>query len=124
MTNLLAQQEIPLGSLRGIGPLGLEGQEEGSASLGVFAQILSTTIGIITIIAGIWFTFLLITGAIGIMSAGSDKGAMENARKRLMGGLIGLVVVIAGIFLIDLIGKIIGLDILNISESFSKIVPQ
>ena len=122
MENLLAQQEIPLGTLRGIGPLGPENLS-GASSVTIFTKVLSTTIGIITVIAGIWFTFLLIAGAIGIMSAGSDKASLENARKRLMNGLIGLIVVVAGIFLVDLFGKIIGLDILNVGASILKLFP-
>lgn len=111
MKNLIAR-EIPLGSpLEGVGPLGTPGGASGGATL--FNNIISSVIGLITIIAGIWFVFLLITGAIGIMSAGGDKAAMEEARKRITSGLIGLIVVVAGIFLVDLIGGFLGLDILQ-----------
>jgi len=111
MKNLIAR-EIPLGGpLEGVGPLGAPGGAGGAATL--FNNIISSVIGLITIIAGIWFVFLLITGAIGIMSAGGDKAAMEEARKRITTGLIGLIVVVAGIFLVDLIGGFLGLDILQ-----------
>ena len=41
------------------------------------------------------------------------KAALEEARKRITTGLIGLIVVVAGIFLVDLIGGFLGLDILQ-----------
>ena len=111
MKNLIAR-EIPLGGpLEGIGPLGTPGGAGGAATL--FNNIISSVIGLITIIAGIWFIFLLISGAIGIMSAGGDKTSLEGARRRITTGIIGLIVVVAGIFLVDLIGGLLGLDILQ-----------
>ena len=75
-----------------------------------------------TIIAIIWFAFVLITGAIGMMGAGGDKQAMESARKRITSGLIGLVVVIAAIFILDLVGTLFGIpNILNLGELFGQI---
>lgn len=105
MENLLAR-EIPLGGVEGIGPLGTPGGQAGS----LFDNIISSIIGLITIIAGVWFIFLLIAGAIGVMTAGGDKANMETARKRITNGVIGLVIVVAGIFLVELIGKLLGLD--------------
>ncbi len=110
-------QGTPIGDpLEGIGTLGGEGVT-GRENLTVFESILSTVVGIITIIAGIWFLFLLVGGAIGIMSAGGDKGALEEAKKKMTTALIGMVVVVAGIFLADLIGKLIGFELLNVSGS-------
>lgn len=122
MTNLVAQKEIPLGNpLRGFGPFGLEGKGSEEAP-SIFNQFLSSTIGLMTIIAIIWFIFLLLSGAYGIMNAGSDKGALETARKRITSGLIGIIVVIAAIFIIDLIGNLIGIkNILNPAELLNQI---
>lgn len=122
MSNLMAQSGTPLGSpLQGIGPLGLEGKSSSDA-LGIFSNFISVAIGLMTIIAIIWFTFVLITGAIAMISAGGDKAQVENARKRISTGLIGLVVVIAALFIIDLIGTLIGIpNILNISQLFGQI---
>jgi len=122
MRDLLAQ--IPLypnnQNLQGIGPLG-EVSDEGTA-ITKFSQILSSAIGIITIIAGIWFVFLVITGAYGFMTSDGDKQKLASARNRLTWGLIGLVVVIAGIFIIELVGSLIGFSILNIGETIQNAV--
>ena len=122
MINLIAQNSENIGnSLKGIGPFGLENADANTSPV-TFQTILSNIIGVITVIGAIWFVFLVITGAIGIMSAGSDKQAIESARKKLTSGLIGLVVLVAAIFIIDLFGSLIGIpDILNIANLINTV---
>lgn len=109
---------LDFGQLKGFGPLG-NPQGSGITNL---STIISSAVGLMTIIAFIWFTFTLITGAIGIISSGGDKQALENARKKITTGIIGLVVVIAAIFVISLLGTLIGIpNILNISQLFGQI---
>ncbi len=112
MKNLIA--DIPLapeGGFRGIGPLGLEGFKAENAP-SIFTNFLSKAIGLITVVAAIWFTFNFIVGAIGIISSGGDKAKMEAARNKITTGLIGLVVVIAAIFIVSLFGELIGFSII------------
>lgn len=117
--------EIPLyptGGLKGKGPLGLE---EGQDAAAVFAQVISSAVGLMTVIAFIWFLFLLITGAIGIMTAGGDKMALENARKRLTTGVTGLIIVITAIFILGFIATLLGIPgILNFGEMIETIAPE
>lgn len=114
--------DIPLGTLRGFGKLGLEGEETASGALGIFTKFLSSTIGLMTIIAIIWFIFVFVTGAIGWIAAGGDKGALETAQKKITTGLIGLVVTVAAIFTIEVIGSLIGIpDILKLPALFEQI---
>lgn len=111
MKNLLSQVASPVGSpLRGIGTLGLEGDPSGGGAGGVFNKFISNTIGILTAVAGVWFIFVVFAGAFGIMTAGSDKGKMESSRQKLTTGIIGLTAVVAAIFLIRLIGGLLGLE--------------
>jgi hypothetical protein len=113
MENLLAAV-IDIGKpLRGIGNLGLEGDTEGSTAPTVFESVISVTIGLLTVIAAIYFVILLITGAIGMMGAGADKASMESAKKRMGSGVIGLIVVVAAVFLARLLSAALGLDIFN-----------
>ncbi len=81
--------DIQVGSLRGQGEIGLENslvpQQD---SIDTFPRVLSLTIGILTIVAGIWFIFKLITGALGIMAAGADKGKMAEARANITYGFV------------------------------------
>lgn len=112
----------PPGGFRGIGPLGLQGE---TSDIGIvrFTKVISSTIGVLTVIAAIWFIFQLFTGAISIISAGGDKAKMEEARKKITNSLTGLVVVVVGVFLIDLVGSLIGLDILKLTEIITGLAP-
>jgi len=110
--------QLNFGKLEGFGELG---RPEGTG-INTFSKFISSTIGLMTIVAIIWFTFILISGAIGMMGAGGDKQAMESARKRITNGLIGLVIVIAAIFILDLFGTLFGIpNILNLGELFGQI---
>ncbi len=90
-----------------------------------FAKFISSAIGLMTIIAIIWFVFNFIIGAIGIISAGGDKAQLESSRKKIVSSIIGLVVVVAAIFIIRLIGFLLGIpNILNLSQLFCQIQGQ
>jgi hypothetical protein len=106
--------------INGLGPLG---QGAGGAPR-LLDAVISAAVGLITVIAGVWFIFLLITGGIAWMSAGGDKVKVEDAQKRLTTGLIGLIVVIAGIYLADLFGYLLGLDLLNPGTILSTLTPR
>ncbi|RJR28639.1 hypothetical protein C4564_04745 [Candidatus Microgenomates bacterium] len=103
---------INIGKITGQGILG----DPGANAPTLFENFLSGALGILTIIAGIWFVFLVFTGAIGIISSGGEKGAYENARNRISTGVIGIVVVIAAIFVVDLVGTLLGVNLLNPAE--------
>ena len=118
--NYLTQKPVNLpGTINGIGDIG---QPAGAESK--FAKLISSAIGLITIIAFIFFAFSLISGAIGIITAGGDKGKLEDARGRITTGVIGVVIVIAGMFIVDLVARILGIpSILNIGAMINLIAP-
>lgn len=99
----------------GFGPLGLQNKNAGE-SITIFSAFISSAIGLITVIALIWFMFIIVSGALGIISSGGDKNSLESSKKRITSGLIGLIVLISSLFILNLVGKIFGLDLLNISQ--------
>lgn len=111
MLKYIVQNEVPIGQpFQGIGSYGVGGG--GSASR--FTGIITKVIGILTLVAGIWFIFLLISGGIQWMSSGGDKGKLAAARSSMVSGGIGLAIVIAALFIAEIFGGILGLpDILN-----------
>ena len=112
MKNLIA--DIPLGGsqLQGVGALGKPDSTAGATNL--FNGVISKVIGVMTVVAFIWFTFQIVLGAIRIVGSGGDKGAVEAARKQITTGIIGIVIVVAAIFIVSLVGQILGLNsILN-----------
>ncbi|HTK03150.1 MAG TPA: hypothetical protein VL401_00025 [Alphaproteobacteria bacterium] len=119
MKNLAQLNLAPNGGFKGFGPLG---DPKGTDGINIFSKFISSAVGLMTIIAIIWFVFSFITGAIGILASGGDKQALENAKKKITTGIVGLIVVILAIFIIRLIGFLLGLpDILNISTLFGLI---
>ena len=108
----------------GFGRLGLEqGKGAPGDSSTIFAQFISSSIGLITLIAVIWFVFIFITGAIGIITSGGDKNSNEAARKKISSGVIGLVVTVLGLLIIRFIGAVIGFgDILDFGTMFNLLI--
>ena len=92
ISSKIAQLSTPLGNLRGIGPLGFENGDP-SQGPGLFNRIIGTTIG-------------------------GDKAAIEDARKKIINAIIGLTIVIAAIFLLDLVGTLIGFPYITNPEEF------
>lgn len=100
----------------GFGPLGLEQNQDGVST---FARVISSAIGLITIIGIIWVVIIIVTGAIGIITSGGDKNSLENAKKKISNGIIGLVILVSSLFILTLIGKFLGLtSILDIKTLF------
>lgn len=99
---------------RGIGPLGLENKASTDSFI-LFSTFMSSAIGLITVIAIIWFIFIIVSGSISIISSGGDKNSLEGAKKKITTGIIGLVILISSLFLLDVIGAIFGVNLLDIS---------
>lgn len=113
--NLLAANPIPLGDFRGLGILGNQNGpalDQNSAS-SLFENILSISIGVMTVVAAIWFLFTFIGGTIQWLASGGDKAAVQAAQKRIVNSVIGLFLVVAAYGLTILIGGVLGLNITN-----------
>jgi len=119
-----AQELGQIGGTDGFGPWGNIGffNDIGKAA-GAFAKIISNVIGIMTIVAGIWFIFQFTIGAISWMTAGGDPKKVEEATTKFRNSIIGLVVVVLAYALISLISKILGFDILNIIGLIENLSP-
>ena len=124
MQDFIAQVETTIGPpLRGIGNYGLEGLSAGQ-SPSLFSQILTAIVGLMTLIAGIWFIFLLLAGGIAWIGSGGDKGKLAQARTQMFTGVIGLAIVVAALFIAEIIGGLIGLgNILNPVTYISNLSP-
>lgn len=107
------------GGLKGYGPLGLE---QGQDGVSTFATFISSSIGLISLVGIIWFVFIFIFGALGIITSGGDKNSMENAKKKISSGLIGVVVILLGLLIIRFFGTIFGIDLLNFGEMFKTLI--
>ena len=115
MKNLLAQ--IDIGPIRGFGPIGLQDEGVPSTAGERLEVIISTAIGVMSIIAFIWFTFQLVLGGIAMLNSGGDKAKLAEARGKMASSLIGIIIVIAAIFIARLVATILGIStILDVGE--------
>ena len=118
MYSFLAQHEQDIGTpIEGIGELGTSANAPS-----LFSQILTMVIGLLTLIAGVWFIFLLITGGIAWMSSGGDQAKLAAARSKMFSGAVGLAIVVAALFLAEIFGGLIGLgDILDPAGEITRL---
>jgi len=125
MNVLLASGEEELGgSFQGFGLYGLAGvKETANTALVVFNTLISNVIGVMTIIAGLWFIFNFIIGAYGYLSAGGNEEGVKKATAKIGQSLTGLVVVIAAYAIISIIGAVLGFDILNPQKIIINLKP-
>lgn len=118
----IALSIAPSGGYKGFGPLGTGSPDQ---AISTFTYFISSVIGLMTIVAVIWFVFTFFIGAIGIITAGGDKAAVEAARKKITNGIIGLVIVVSAIAIISFVGYLLGFTavggILNLNEMFTLI---
>ncbi|MCJ7792993.1 MAG: hypothetical protein MUP45_03390 [Candidatus Marinimicrobia bacterium] len=120
----LAQTSLGrIGGADGFGPFGNLDLGDVSAAAGAFTTIISNVIGIMTIIAGIWFIFMFIVGAFGYLTAGGDSKKIGDATRRIGTALTGLIVIVIAYALISLIGGLLGFDILNPQDIIIKLKP-
>jgi hypothetical protein len=94
----------------GLGSLAVPGDQ--AQATGLFEQALSVTVGVMTVVAGIWYMFQFFSAAISWLSAGADKNAVQNAQKKLLDSTTGLVVIVLSYVLISIIGRIVGFDLI------------
>lgn len=108
---------LNLGKFEGIGPLGGEGKmlQDPTTAVYWFTRFISNMIGIMTIIAFIWFVIQLFIGAVAWLSSGGDKAKLQEAQKKITNAFIGLTIVIAAIFIVKLVEIVLGIKILSIS---------
>jgi len=113
-----------IGGEEGFGPWGNLGNKGIKEAAGAFASIISRIIGIMTIIAGIWFIFQFIIGAYSYMTAGGEQQKMTNATKKITSALIGLIVVVAAYAIMSLLGQLLGFEFLNLAPLIENLKPK
>ena len=87
----------------------------------VFNKVVSGFIGFLTLIASLWFGLQIILSGYDWISSGGDKGKIETARNKITYSIIGLTIVVSAWVIISLIGKMLGLDILNPGSIFPNL---
>lgn len=80
-----------------------------------FAVTIATLWQTIILVGGLAFLLFFLQGGLTWITAGGDKGKIEEARGKITQGLVGLAVLAASYVIIKFIESAIGLNLLNIS---------
>ena len=80
-----------------------------------FAITIATLWQTIILVGGLAFLLYFLWGGINWITAGGDKGKLEEARGKITQGLIGLAILAASYVIIKFIESAIGLNLLNIT---------
>lgn len=76
-------------------------------------NVLSGVIGLLTIIAALWFAIQFIIAGFNWINAGGDKNNAAAAWQKITNAVVGLLVVVSAWVIIALLGQMLGLSILN-----------
>jgi len=71
-------------------------------------QVLANAITIIFIVAGLAVLFMLIYGAFQWIMSGGEKEKVEEARKRIMAAIVGIVILALAFVILGVLGGILG----------------
>lgn len=105
-----------LGRWNIFGPIGKFINEMGDdvgKPIGMINKGVGIAIGIITTVAFLYFMFLIFTAGFSWLTAGGDQKRVESASKQIYNAVIGLIIVVSATSIISLIGKILGINVLN-----------
>jgi len=80
-----------------------------------FAITIATLWQTIILVGGLAFLLYFLMGGITWITAGGDKGKIDEARSKITQGLVGLAILAASYVIIKFIETAIGMNILNIS---------
>jgi hypothetical protein len=109
-----AAETINVGGIKGIGPFGFEtAGVSGVETQTQLSRILSTIIATLTVVGGLAFVIFFTLGGLKWLTAGGDKAKVSEAQAQMTQGVIGLVAIVAGLFITGIVGGVLGIDILN-----------
>lgn len=104
-----AQQATPVNDSIDLGNTQHVGISAGTS----FSVVLSNAITLVFTISAILVLAMLIWGGIEWVLSGGDKEKVANARKRIIGALIGLAIIALAFLIVRIVGQIVGFNILN-----------
>ncbi len=111
MTRFLAQAK-PLGNITAPGGYNPTGGDIGDSTSAI-EKLISNTLVVLTIVAGIAFALYFLLGGLNWITAGGDKGKIDKAKGMMTNGAIGLIIITVSYSITWIVGKALGLDILN-----------
>lgn len=87
------------------------------------SDIFSRILGILTIVAGLWFIIHLVSAAFDYINAGENEELIRKVHQKLINNFIGLAIVVMAYALTAIVGRLVGLNILNPQDIIPKLGP-
>ena len=88
---------------------GIDPNQNGTP-VATFEKLISNFIGILTLVAVIWFTYQIIFAGLGMIGAQGDEKKLKESSSKLTNGVLGLFIVVIAMGLTALLSKILGLS--------------
>ena len=85
----------------------------GSETQTQLSNMLSAIVTTLTVVGGLAFVIFFTLGGLKWLTAGGDKNKVSEAQAQMTQGVIGLVAIVAGLFIVGLVGGVLGINILN-----------
>lgn len=78
-----------------------------------FGQLVSVIVQNATVIAGIICFILIVLGGFAVITGagGGDSKKLQQGQKTITGAIAGLIIVVASVWLMEILGKISGLPV-------------
>jgi hypothetical protein len=125
--NLHAPLKLAQTSLGPIRPVGNNVINQGSNSntqvLKNLELFISQILGILTVVASLFFVVNMMLAAVNWITAGGDASKISKARDSMVQNTIGLIIVVGSYAIIGLIGSIVGLQLLRPAQVLQTIIP-
>lgn len=86
-------------------------------------QVISNIVAIITIFGGLAFLVWFVIGALTWASSGGNPEQLNKAKSQMSTAVAGLFVLILANAVVWILGKVTGLDIINLEDLIKKVVP-
>jgi hypothetical protein len=114
MSNLIADLNLgPISPPSDKFGAGIATRNDPTATLSSLESTISLAIGVLTVVAGIFFVIFFFLAAFKWQTAGGDAAKVQKARDEMVQGVIGMIIIVASYGIIGLIGTIIGVDFLE-----------
>ena len=74
--------------------------------------IISNTLAVLTVIGAIMFSIFFLIGGLTWITGGGDQGKVDDAKKKMTGAAIGLIIIGLSYSIAYIVSKVVGIDIL------------
>lgn len=120
---MVLAKEVEIGTIQGPTTGYQPGGTETSA-VDTLTKIFSNGLGALTIFTGLMFILYFVMAGISWISSGGKQEQIEKAKKQMTNAAIGLIIVVAAYGIIYIIGKVLGIEILNPAKYILDLGPS